>query len=217
VWSGEAGLSYVQTGGNSEAQTLGLSLQGLHQREPWKLLARAGVLRSETAEVLSVEKWAALLRADRTIRARLSAFAQTSYLRDLFAGIERENAVDAGLLYELVKTDRHALAASAALAYTDESRTAPGEDRSFAGTRAGLSYGLKLRAGELGAHADYLFSLGDSGGSRARTGLTLTSALSRFLAVRISHQLGYVREPVPGKEKTDTELLASIVARWPPP
>lgn len=217
-WSGEAGLSYVQTGGNTDTQTVGLSAKGLRQTRQWKAEARGAFLRTESADLVTAKKWTALGRGDRSLTERLSAYGQTTFLRDLFAGIERENAFDAGALLKLLLGPRHTLSTTAGLAYTTESRIAPAEDRSFLGSRFGAAYRLKIREGsEAGADADYLLAFGDPGASRAHTALTLTSALGRVLALRVSHQLSYVREPVPGKKKTDTELLASIVARWPPP
>lgn len=213
----EAGLSYVQTGGNSDTQTVGLAVQALRWDPKWRVLGRAAFLRNEADDVVSAKKWSALLRGERALTERLAAYAESTFLRDVFAGIERENALDLGAAYDAVKDDRHLLVASLALAFTDESRTAPAEDRSFGGLRPGVGYRLKLRAGELLAAADWLQAFGDTGASRGRVNVAVASALSRLLALKVSHQLAYVKEPVPGKKKTDRELLASIVARWPPP
>lgn len=217
-WSGDAGLSYVQTGGNSETKTVGLAAKGVRENAPWRFESRAAFLRTESTDLVTAKKWAALLRGERALGPRLSAFAQTTWLRDIFAGIKRESAVDAGALYKLLTGPRHLLSTSAALAFTDESRLPPAADRRFAGSRVGVAYRLKFGArAELGADGDYLLPFGDFGQSRAHSALTLTSTMSRALALKLSHQLSYVKEPVPGKKNTDTELLASIVARWPPP
>jgi hypothetical protein len=201
VWSGEAGLSYVQTGGNTETQTVGAAARLTHDGARWKTEAQAGFLRGEAADTVTAKKWTAIGKAARAFDERLSAFGQTSYRRDLFAGIERENLLDA----------------TGTASFTDESRIAPADDRSFVGGRLGAAYRWKLRpSSELAVDADYLQGLNDADASRAKTAVSVTSALARILALKLTHKLEWVKEPVPGKRRTDTELLASIVARWPP-
>src|SRR5687767_186973 len=66
-WSGEAGLSYVQTGGNTDTQTVGLSAKGLRQTRQWKAEARGAFLRTESADLVTAKKWTALGRGDRSL------------------------------------------------------------------------------------------------------------------------------------------------------
>jgi putative salt-induced outer membrane protein YdiY len=216
VWTGEAGLSYVQTGGNTQTQTIGTSARLTHEGGVWKAEAQAAFLRAEASDEVTAKKWTALAKGSRALGDRLGAYGQTTFLRDVFAGIERENAFDLGGILKVLSGPRQVLDATATVAFTDESRLGA-EDRSFLGGRLGAAYKLKLaQASELAVEADYLQGFSDADASRARTAVSITSALGRILALKVTHKLAWVKEPVPGKDGTDTELLASIVARWPP-
>lgn len=215
-WASEAGLSYVQTGGNTDTQTVGLAAQLVHTGR-WSAEASGSLLRTESADTVTAKKWTGLLRGTRLVRPRLRVLAQASFVRDLFSGIEREVAFDGGVEVELLDGPRHTLASRLSVAGTNEHRIAPAGDRAFVGLRAGGTYRLAIGDGsELVAEASYLRGLDEPSASRARTTVSATSSLGRLLALKVAHKLVWLQSPVPGKKATDTELVASIVARWPP-
>ncbi len=216
LWSGEGTISYVQTGGNSSNKTFGGSLKVLYQPAPWKVELRTAFIRSETDEVVSANRFSGLLRGERALSEPVAVFAQVSYLRDLFAGIEDQVVLEGGATYRIVRGPKHLLSASAALGYADESRVAPNPARKFASGRASVSYHYKLSpTAEFGEDLDFLADLKDSGDWRANNTVSLTASLSKVLALKVGHQLAYLHQPVPGKETTDTTFMASIVAKWP--
>jgi len=215
-WSGEAAVSYVQSTGNSDNKTLGAGTKLRYLREPWKTELRAAFIRVETNDVDSSKRSSAALRAERTLGGRLAAYGQAGYLRDVLAGIEGQTILEAGLLYHLLDGPRHLLSVSGALAYTNERRAAPSPDLGFAAGRTALVYKLKIGASsELSEEADYLASFEDGSDWRANATTSLTASVSKVFALKVSHQLAHLNSPVPGKEKTDTVVLASLVARWP--
>lgn len=215
-WSGEGSVSYVQTTGNSENQTLGAGFKLLHQPLPWKFELRSAFIRTESGDVKSAERLNALLRGERSLGDGLAVYGQASFLRDLFAGISAQKSIEAGLLYKLFESDRQLLTVSAALGYTGESRVSPAPGRDFLGGRTALSYRRKLgAASEFSNDVDYMANFKQSSDWRVTNVAGLSASVSKVLAVKLAHQLYYFHDAVPGKKGTDTTFLASLVVRWP--
>jgi putative salt-induced outer membrane protein YdiY len=143
-WSGEAGLSYVQTAGNSQSSTIGAGLKLIYQRRPWRLSLGTSFIRTETDDVTSAEKFDSMLRAERGFGERLAVYGQGSFLHEPFAGIDGQETFEAGGLYKPAIGPRHFVSLSAALAYTAEQRGGSSPDRNFAGARAGVAYKWQL-------------------------------------------------------------------------
>ncbi|HET7295267.1 MAG TPA: DUF481 domain-containing protein [Vicinamibacteria bacterium] len=218
VWSGEAGLSYVQTAGNSDASTFGAVFKLLRQKDPWKVAFATAFVRTETSDVKSAEKFDALLRGERALGPRFALYSQGSYLRDVFAGIDGQEILEAGGLYKLAAGPKHFLAVSASLAYTAEQRSEPSPDRNFLGGRAGLAYKFQISpSAEFAEDVSYLQSFEESSDGRVAHRATLTANMNKVFALKLGHELLYLRDPVPGKKSTDNTILASIVAKWPAP
>ncbi len=213
-WSGEASLSYVQTTGNSESQSFGAGLKLLYQSAPWKAEFTSAFIRTEADGAETARRFSGALRGERAFGDHLAAYAQGSYLRNLFAGIRGQEIAEAGGLYKFLTGPQHLLAASAGLAYTREQRTPPADDRSFLGASVGLSYHWKLSpTSEFAEELNYLPNFKDASDWRSNATTSLTASVTKVLAVKLAHQLSYMRSPVPGKKRTDTTLLASIVAK----
>lgn len=218
LWSGEAGLSYVQTSGNSDSATLGAGLKLLRESGPWKVGFAGAFVRTETDDVKSAEKLDALLRAERALGERFAVYGQGSYLRDVFAGIDGQETFESGGLYKLAIGPRHFFSLSGALAYTAEQRAEPNPDRNFVGGRAGLSYKWQISANAAFTEdLSYLQSFKDSADGRILQKATITANINKIFAIKLGQELLYYRDPVPGKKSTDNTILASIVAKWPAP
>ena len=217
-WSGEAGLSYVQRTGNSDSSTFGAGLKLFREDEPWRMAFATAFIRTETDDVKSAERFDASLRGERGLGPRFALYSQGSYLRNIFAGIDGQEIFELGGLYELVKGPRHALAVSTALAYTAEQRLEPNPDRNFAGVRAGLAYKFQISShAEFTEDASYLQSFESSADGRVTHRAALTASINDVFALKLVHDLLYLRDPVPGKKGADNTILASIVAKWPAP
>ena len=213
-WSGEASLSFVQTTGNTDNQTLGTGLKAAWQSAPWKVSIAAAFLRAETSNVETARKTNAALRGEYDFTARLGAYAQESYLRDRFAGIANQWITEGGGVYKLLTGPVHALSLSAGLAYTSEERLPPDADRRFMGGTAGLSYKWKISStADFGEDAVFLQSFKASRDWRFNNAASLSVSMTKVLAIKLSHQLAYLHLPATGKKRTDTTLLASLVAK----
>jgi putative salt-induced outer membrane protein len=215
TWSGDGSVSFVQTTGNSQNRSLGAGFNLVYQTAPWKAAFRAAFIETKADDVETSRRFDTALRGERAFGERIAAYGQVSYLRDLFAGIEGREIGEAGGVYKFLTGPQHLLSASAGLAYTKEQRVAPAEDLSFTGATAGVSYRWKLSpTAEFAEDLNYLYDFKDSSDWRAGAMTSLTASVTKILSVKLSHQLSYLHVPVPGKKRTDTILLASLVAKF---
>jgi putative salt-induced outer membrane protein YdiY len=213
-WSGEASVSFVQTTGNTENQTLGAGLKAAWQNAPWKVSLAAAYLRAKAADVETARKTNAAVRGEYDLTARIGVYAQESYMKDRFAGIDSQWITEAGGLYKLLLGPVHALSASAGIAYTSENRLPPDSDRRFAGGTAGISYKWKISSSaDFGEDAVFLQSFKASRDWRFNNAASLSVSMTKVLAVKLTHQLSYMHLPATGKTRTDTTFLASLVAK----
>ncbi len=217
-WSGEGGLSFIKTSGNSETSTFGATLKLFHDEGPWRIGISGGYLRSSDSDVKTAERTEGLLRAERGLGERFALYGQLSYLRNPFAGIDGEETLESGGLYKLARGPKHFLSTSAALAYTWQQRLAPAEDRNVAGGRFAIAYKWQISpTADLTQDLDYLQSFDDSSDRRLTSKTAITAAINQVFAIKLGDSLFFYNDPVPGKKKTDNTIYASIVARWPPP
>jgi putative salt-induced outer membrane protein len=213
--SGEGSVSYVQTSGNSDSKTFGAGLDAVYQPAPWKAELKASFVTNQADGKETARRLTASLRADRNLSLRFALYAQGAYLRDRFAGIEGQEIVQSGGQYAILPGPVHTLSASVGLAYTKEQRI-EAADRSFLGASAGISYHWALAPTSVFEEdIGYLPDFEDSSDWRMNAATSLTTSINSVLAVKLSHELAYVHSPVPGKRRTDSTFLASIVAKWP--
>lgn len=208
----------MKTSGNSDNSTFGATLKLFHEKQAWKAGFAGGFLRSVESETKTAERIDGLLRAERAFGPRFAAYAQGSYLRNVFAGIDGQRTLEAGGLYKFLTGPRHFLAGSQALGHTWEQRLAPSPDRNFVSGRSGIAYRWEISGNaDLTQDLDYLQSFRESGDGRLTSKTALSASINDVLAIKLGHTLLYYNSPVPGKKSTDKTIAATIVARWPAP
>jgi putative salt-induced outer membrane protein YdiY len=218
AWSGEAGLSYVQTTGNSSNSTVGGAFKLVRDDSVWKLMLSSAFVRTESESVKTAERFDGALRGERGFGDRFAVYGQALYLRNVFAGVDGQETFESGGVFKLALGPKHFLSLSGALAYTAEQRLAPAADRNFVGGRSALAYKWQISPNaDFTEDVDYLQSFKDGADGRLTNNAALTAKISKILALKLQHQLLYYHDPVPGKKTTDTTILASIVAKWPAP
>ena len=208
----------MHTTGNSDSTTIGGSLKVVHEVSPWKAVFQSAILRATDREVKTAERLDAGLRVERALGARLAVYAQSSYLRNVFAGIDGQETLEGGGLYKIAVGPTHFLSAGAALSHVWEQRGAPQPNVDFLGGRGTVSYKWHLSsAADFTEDLDYLQSFDASDDWRIGSKAALTASVSRVFGLKVSHVLLHYNRPVPGKKETDATVLASIVAKWPGP
>jgi putative salt-induced outer membrane protein YdiY len=208
---GKAEFALVSTSGNASAQSIGAAGQVTFRPLPWVIDGQAAFIRNKAEDVVNAKSFAARGRAGRVLTARLQAFAQHGYLRDLFSGVEHRNMTEAGLAYLLWQSARQTLHADGGLGYLHERRTAGG---SLSTPTLGTGGRYKLTLSPTSDLTDDLsasFDLSGEGTWRLQHAIALTARVASPLSLKVSNLIRYVDEPVAGFEQMDTITSAALV------
>lgn len=211
---GSAELSLVNTGGNTDTQTLGVASAAIWRPGAWTTEGRVSFVRTAASSVETARSFIGGVRQSRAINARLDAFGRFEFRMNEFAGIEGRLSLDAGLGYHVVDRGSHDLHVDAGLGYSREDRVAA-DTASSAITNLGGVYRWRLNdRASIVESALLTAALDDGSDWRFGNALALTTTVNRVFSVKLSHELKFVNQPVAGFEKTDTILSAALVARF---
>lgn len=209
-----AELSFVATGGNASAQTVGSSGDLIRRHARSTTTGRASFIRSATDGVESARMLTGQVRHGVRISDRVEAFGRGGYLRDLFAGLVHRVNADAGFSYVVPQPPQRALKFDFGLGATHEDRLA---DANLTVLNATLGLSLRARlapAIEVSAESQVVADLGTLKNWRLSNDLSLNSSLNAHLSARMSYTTRIVNQPVPGFQRADHVLSASLVLRY---
>lgn len=213
-WERKAELSVVATGGNTDTQTIGAGASLVWRPTPWTTEAKVAYVRNESDDKLTAESFAADFREARALSERVDVFGRVGYLSNEFAGIDARTTVDGGVAYKLLLGPVHMLRVDGGLGYSHESRTT-GDDLSFVLANFGSAYKWQISpTADLTEAVLFTQSLEEADDRRFSNTFALTAALTRLLSLKLAHELKFTNAPVPGFEKTDTQLSVALVASF---
>lgn len=148
AWEAKTELSFVQTGGNASASTLGLANVLTRDWGTTQFKLDFGGVRTETTRFtrtangtadnfsinesstseVSAENYFARTRLDRKISDRTSVFGQTGWLRNTFAGLDNRFVTVAGLANQWIDTDQQKLRTGYGVTFTKQDDVVPNPD-----------------------------------------------------------------------------------------
>lgn len=211
---GKAELSYVSTGGNASTQTIGTGGEAVVSPGQWRLEARSSYLRTRTNGQTRSRRLTGQLRAARGVGEHAELFARGTYLRNTFAGID--NSVDgaAGVTALLIRGEPQRLSFDSGFGYIGEDRTR-GQGRYVGTFDMGLRHQWEFsRRNRISNDASLKTDVDRTSDWRVTHVAALQAALNAVLALKLSHEINYRNEPVPGFNRADTVAAAAIVATF---
>jgi putative salt-induced outer membrane protein YdiY len=207
----KAEFALVSTSGNADSQTIGTSGEITMRPPNWVVSGKIAFIRQEAEDIVNAKSLTTRERVSRVLTPRLQAFGQHTYLRDLFAGVEHRNNVEGGMSYELLRVGRHTLFTDAGLGYLNEQRTVPPALSTPVGT-VGTRYKLRFsETSDLTDDFNASFDFDSDGTWRLNHVIALTARIAAMFSLKVSNQLRFVDEPVPGFERTDRVTSAALV------
>jgi putative salt-induced outer membrane protein YdiY len=213
-FEGRGELSFVSTGGNASTQTLGFSTELIRRYARTTTNGRASFLRSATDDIENARVLTALVRHSVRLSDRVEAFARGGYLRDNFAGIQHRTNFDAGLSYVVRQPLPRALKFDFGLGGTRENRLAD-VDQAVLNATLGVSFRARLApTAEVTADSQAIADLGRVANYRLLSDLSLTASLNSMWSARIAYATRYANQPVPGFQRADHTLSASLAIRY---
>ena len=211
---GKAELSYVSTGGTASTQTLGTGGEIVVAPGRWRFESRASYLRTRADGAVRAKRLNGQVRTARKVGDRAELFARGTYLRNTFAGID--NSVDgaAGVTAIMYRSDAQRLAVDSGFGYIGEERR-PGPGRYLGTFDLGLRHFWGFaRHNRISNDATLKTDVERTSDFRVTHVAALQAALNAVLALKLSHEVNYRNEPVPGFTRADTVASAAIVATF---
>lgn len=211
---GKAELSYVSTGGTATTQTIGTGAELVVMPGAWRLESRINFLRTETDEQVRARRLTGQVRAARTIGERAELFARGAYLRNTFTGIDHGVDGAAGVTAIIIETEPQRLSLDSGFGYIGEDRT-PGPGRYLGTFDLGMRYQWAFSdRNRVTNDALLKTDLERSSDWRVTHVAALQASLNARLSLKLSHEVNYRNEPVPGFTRADTVASAAIVASF---
>jgi len=214
LWSGEVGVSYIGTSGNTSTSSFGGNFGLKWLPDPWALEAKFAFLRSESEHVVTAEAYDGSLTAARSLTKRLDVYGGSEYHRNVFAGIDYRINATAGVGYKVLDGPVTFLRPEVGFGYEKRKQVGIGTD-SYPVGRAGLKFLWKFSAGgEFANETSFTDDLNETDNWVFRNKATVSAKLTNIFQLRLGWGIEYNNLPAPGFGKTDTVTSAAIVAKF---
>jgi putative salt-induced outer membrane protein len=105
VWIGKGQFGFLNSRGNSDAESLNGNVDLLRYDGPWKNEIYVGGLYGKNSGIVSAERWETRGQSNYTISGDLFVFGGLRYEHDLFDGFQYQASVTSGLGYKLLNGD----------------------------------------------------------------------------------------------------------------
>lgn len=117
VFIGKGQVGFLNSHGNSDAESLNANIDVLRYDGPWKNEIYVGGLYGKNSGIVSAERWETWSQSNYTISGDLFVFGGLRYEHDLFDGFQYQASVTGGLGYKLINTDDTKLTVQAGAGY----------------------------------------------------------------------------------------------------
>lgn len=203
-------LGYVNTAGNTAVTTLNFGEHLSYLTGRWTLAHGLIAIEGRSRGVETAAQYKTDLRVDRSLAARLGAYALGGYERNVFAGVSRRYQEGAGLTARLLVAPHDLLDAEAGLAFIQQRSTAS-VDESFGAARSALSYKHSFTAtAVLQQMLELLSNLKTSKDQLLNSETSLTAPISKRIALKSAYLIRYDNQPEPGFKKSDRVFTTGI-------
>lgn len=203
-WEGNMELSYLQTSGNSNSQTLATAGKLVRTFTNSSLTAEAKAIYGEKEGVASDRSWFTLMKYDQNITERASVFVLETVERNVLKGIEFRYSHQGGIGYYFIKAVADTLKVEAGAGYVHEDRIDPFKDHGFPTARL---FGDYLHAfdekNRFEQTVEYLPNLRETKDYLLNEETALITNLMGNLALKVSFTVAFDNLPPPDFQKSD--------------
>jgi putative salt-induced outer membrane protein len=105
VWIGKGQFGFLDSRGNSEAESINGSIDLLRYDGAWKNELLVTGLYGKNSDIVSAERWETREQSNYTVSGNLFVFGGLRFEHDLFDGFQYQASVTSGLGYKLMNTD----------------------------------------------------------------------------------------------------------------
>jgi putative salt-induced outer membrane protein len=105
VWIGKGQFGFLNSHGNSDAESINGNVDLLRYDGPWKNEVYVGGLYGKNSGIVSAERWETRGQSNYNVSGDLFVFGGLRYEHDLFDGFQYQASVTSGLGYKLLNGD----------------------------------------------------------------------------------------------------------------
>ncbi|HTT05507.1 MAG TPA: DUF481 domain-containing protein [Steroidobacteraceae bacterium] len=120
VWSGKGQLGFLDSQGNTVAESANAALDMALLTGPWKHTLHLEGLYGKSADVVSAERYEGLWQSNYNLTSALFAFGALRYEHDLFSGFQYQGSATAGIGYQIFNSARTKLSVQLGAGDRDE-------------------------------------------------------------------------------------------------
>ncbi len=211
-WKGNLEFSYLETSGNTNAETFVTAGKVERTFAASKLSGEMRALYGKNEGVTSDKSWLGVLKYDRNITERTYGFFSETVERNTLKGIEIRSIALAGLGHYFIKTPADALRGEIGLGYIRENPVAPLADRGYPTARlfGGYSHSFTEKT-RFEQTAEYTPNLKDGDDYFVNEESAFITNLMGNLAFRVSYAVLYDNQPPAGFGKYDRLFKTALL------
>lgn len=214
AWKTHIELSFLNTSGNTDTQTLAVKLEFNKEGMINRYILKGNALYIEEKDEETANKWALDGRWERVFADRFFGFLSAIYLDDKFSGYDYRIAGGPGLGYDMVKTEDHHLKSLISLLYYyDEFIEAGKSADSYTAGKVEINYlWLIFKDLRLKENADYSVSFEESDKYFINSETALEAKLNTHISLGVSYRIAYQNLlPSSDIKHRDTTFLVSLI------
>lgn len=221
VWTGKGQLGFLDSQGNTQAESANAALDMSLLTGPWKDTAHLDALYGKSADVVSAERYEGLWQSNYNFTSALFAFGALRYEHDLFSGFQYQGSATAGVGYQIFNTARTKLSVQVGAGDRDERletltaiptggyyRTLLGRQNAAVAT-AGVDFTQAFTATTSLSNTALVESGGDN--TLITDTLALTVKMTTKLALSLGYNLQDNTNPPVGLKKLDSTETVNLV------
>jgi putative salt-induced outer membrane protein YdiY len=213
--AGGANAGFLQSGGNTDVNSLRLDGDVAIRRNANRYTASAAVNHAENLGTETARNWNTAVNYDRFLTTRLFLNGNAIFTNDRFRDLDLRTALGAGVGYQVLSTPRTNLTANAGLGWVNENFEA-GVDDSYTAAResAALTYVIVTDRMQFFHQHDGYFGVTGEDNLFVRTKNGVRLGLFGGLVTTLAHELDYDKSPAPGRKNTDRTLALTFGYRF---
>ncbi|MCK9276330.1 MAG: DUF481 domain-containing protein, partial [Syntrophales bacterium] len=213
-WQVGTELSYTDSSGNSESQTLAGKIGIKKEEELNRYYFNGTVIKTESENEETANRWGVDGSYERTLGDGFFGSGEAYYLKDKFSGYKYRYGFGPGVGYDFIKIDSHYLKGVLSILYSYDRYSEGLEDSDqYLSGKTGIQYEWKLMENlTFKENAYYQTSLKDADLFFLYSETSLKVKVNSMISLGLRYVINYQNEPAsPEIEKTDRIFFTSVI------
>jgi len=207
-WKSDLELGFVQTGGNTQTQTLNAKAKVVWDAEEFRSTVEAAAMSSKDGKATTAEKYSASIQEDWKMSETDYLFGRVGFDTDRFGGFKRRLRETVGYGRELIKNDELHWKAEIGAGARQSTSTANQKTNEIIGR---VSTAVKWKINDAATFTQELSSEGGKNGFVSNSVTAVQQKLNSRLSTKIAFSTQHTSKVPVATKKLNTETAISLV------